>query len=112
MDFDASSLIPVFVVKLQRCHSFCIPKLGSTNENGRGRGVTTVRASGDEDSNDNFAPLAPVELESPVGQLLEQILRTHPHLLPVSVDEQLEKFAAESENLKAVSSSSQDILSK
>ncbi|XP_006307539.2 UV-B-induced protein At3g17800, chloroplastic [Capsella rubella] len=96
----------------QRCHSFCMPKLGSSYENGRGRCVT-VRALGDEDSNnENFAPLAPVELESPVGQLLEQILRTHPHLLPVTVDEQLEKFAAESEALKAETSSSQDVLSK
>lgn len=72
----------------------------------------TVRASGYEDSDDNFAPLAPVELESPVGQLLEQILRTHPHLLPVTVDEQLEKFAAENETLKADSSATQDILQK
>ncbi|KAG7656148.1 hypothetical protein ISN44_As01g031550 [Arabidopsis suecica] len=104
---SSPSLLP------QRCHSFCIPKLGSssTNENGRGRSVR-VRASGDEDSNENFAPLAPVELESPVGQLLEQILRTHPHLLPVTVDEQLEKFAAENETLKADSSSTQDILQK
>ncbi|CAF1930747.1 BnaC05g28960D [Brassica napus] len=95
----------------QRCHSFCIPKLGSSSnnaENGRGRGVT-VRASGEDD---NFAPIAPVELESPVGQLLDQILRTHPHLLPVTVDQQLDKLSTENENLKAESSSSQDSLSK
>ncbi|XP_010461033.1 PREDICTED: UV-B-induced protein At3g17800, chloroplastic [Camelina sativa] len=104
---SSPSLLP------QRCHSFCVPKLGSTTESGRGRGVT-VRALGEEeeDSNENFAPLAPVELESPVGQLLDQILRTHPHLFPVTVDEQLEKFAAGNETLKSVSSSSQDILSK
>ncbi|KAH0879741.1 hypothetical protein HID58_067135 [Brassica napus] len=93
------------------CHSFCIPKLGSSSnnaENGRGRGVT-VRASGEDD---NFAPIAPVELESPVGQLLDQILRTHPHLLPVTVDQQLDKLSTENENLKAESSSSQDSLSK
>ncbi|XP_048635171.1 UV-B-induced protein At3g17800, chloroplastic-like [Brassica napus] len=95
----------------QRCHSFCIPKLGSSSnnaENGRGRGVT-VRASGEDD---NFAPIAPVELESPVGQLLDQILRTHPHLLPVTVDQQLDKLSTENDNLKAEPSSSQDILSK
>ncbi|KAH0926336.1 hypothetical protein HID58_018592 [Brassica napus] len=93
------------------CHSFCIPKLGSSSnnaENGRGRGVT-VRASGEDD---NFAPIAPVELESPVGQLLDQILRTHPHLLPVTVDQQLDKLSTENDNLKAEPSSSQDILSK
>lgn len=69
----------------------------------------TVRASGEDD---NFAPIAPVELESPVGQLLDQILRTHPHLLPVTVDQQLDKLSTENDNLKAEPSSSQDILSK
>ncbi|KAG2320547.1 hypothetical protein Bca52824_013760 [Brassica carinata] len=98
----------------QRCHSFCIPKLGSSSsntENGGGRSVT-VRASVEDGTNDNFAPIAPVELESPVGQLLDQILRTHPHLLPVTVDQQLDKLSTENENQKAESSSSQDILSK
>ncbi|ESQ33598.1 hypothetical protein EUTSA_v10007794mg [Eutrema salsugineum] len=105
---SSPSLLP------QRFHSFCIPKLGSSSssENGRGRGVTVRASGGEEDSNESFAPLAPVELESPVGQLLEQILRTHPHLLPITVDQQLEKFAAENESLKAESSSSQDLLSK
>ncbi|CAH2034863.1 unnamed protein product [Thlaspi arvense] len=103
---SSPSLLP------QRCHSFCAPKLGSgSGENGRGRGVT-VRASGGGEDDSNFAPLAPVELGSPVGQLLEQILRTHPHLLPVTVDEQLEKIATEKENLKAELSSTQDVLSK
>lgn len=69
----------------------------------------TVRASGEDD---NFAPIAPVELESPVGQLLDQMLRTHPHLLPVTVDQQLDKLSTENENLKAESSSSLDSLSK
>lgn len=72
----------------------------------------TVRASGEEDSHESFAPIAPVELESPVGQLLEQILRTHPHLLHITVDQQLEKLASENESLKSESSSSQDVLSK
>lgn len=69
----------------------------------------TVRASGEDD---NFAPIAPVGLESPVGQLLDQILRTHPHLLPVTVDQQLDKLSTENDNLKAEPSSSQDVLSK
>uniref|UniRef100_A0A1J3FSY1 UV-B-induced protein, chloroplastic n=1 Tax=Noccaea caerulescens TaxID=107243 RepID=A0A1J3FSY1_NOCCA len=104
---SSPSLLP------QRCHSFCNPKLGSSSsENGRGRGVMTVRASGKEDSHESFAPIAPVELESPVGQLLEQILRTHPHLLHITVDQQLEKLASENESLKSESSLSQDVLSK
>lgn len=71
-----------------------------------------MRASVEDGTSDNFAPVAPVELESPVGQLLDQILRTHPHLLPVTVDQQLDKLSTENENLKTESSSSQDVLSK
>ncbi|XP_031498972.1 UV-B-induced protein At3g17800, chloroplastic-like [Nymphaea colorata] len=36
------------------------------------------------------SPLAPLQLESPVGQFLAQILRDHPHLLPAAVDQQLQ----------------------
>ncbi|KAJ0237029.1 hypothetical protein HA466_0253030 [Hirschfeldia incana] len=101
---SSPSLLP------QRCHSFCIPKLSNNTENGRGGRSLTVRASGEDATNDNFAPIAPVELESPVGQLLDQILRTHPHLLPVTVDQQLDKLSTEKE--AESSSSPQDILSK
>ncbi|KFK44959.1 hypothetical protein AALP_AA1G325800 [Arabis alpina] len=103
---SSPSLLP------QRCYSFCIPKLGTVTENVRGRNVTVKASSGGEETNENFAKLAPVDLESPVGQLLMQILRTHPHLLPVTVDEQLEKLASENESLKAELSSTQDVLSK
>ncbi|VVA93281.1 unnamed protein product [Arabis nemorensis] len=103
---SSPSLLP------QRCHSFCIPKIGAVPENGRGRNVTVKASSSGEDTNENFASLAPVELESPAGQLLVQILRTHPHLLPITVDQQLEKIASENESLKAELSSTQDVLSK
>lgn len=42
-------------------------------------------------------PVAPVELDSPIGQLLVQILRTHPHLLPAAIEQQLENLQAEEE---------------
>lgn len=49
-----------------------------------------MRASAD--SSDNLVPFAPLQLESPVGQLLEQISQTHPHLLPAAIDQQLENL--------------------
>ncbi|KDO36404.1 hypothetical protein CISIN_1g034247mg [Citrus sinensis] len=50
----------------------------------------TVRASGSSDR--NVVPIAPLQFESPVGQLLAQILQTHPHLLPAAIDQQLENI--------------------
>lgn len=43
-------------------------------------------------SDDELVPVAPLQLESPVGQLLAQILQTHPHLLPAAIDQQLENL--------------------
>lgn len=36
--------------------------------------------------------IAPLQLESPVGQFLSQILVNHPHLLPAAVEQQLEQL--------------------
>lgn len=70
-----------------------------------------MRAS--KDSNDNFVPVAPLEFESPVGQLLAQILQTHPHLLPAAIDQQLENLQADKDaQSEEVPSSSQDSLYK
>lgn len=70
-----------------------------------------VRAS--KDSSDNLVPVAPLELESPVGQLLAQILQTHPHLLPAAIDQQLENLQADKDaQSEEASSSSQDLLYK
>ena len=43
-------------------------------------------------SDDELAPVAPLQLESPVGQHLSQILHSHPHLLPAAIDQQLENL--------------------
>ena len=43
-------------------------------------------------SDDELVPVAPLQLESPIGQLLAQILQTHPHLLPAAIDQQLENL--------------------
>ncbi|XP_034676602.1 UV-B-induced protein At3g17800, chloroplastic [Vitis riparia] len=71
------------------CPSFCIPKLGVGLDKCRVRGLT-VRAS--VNSDDELVPVAPLQLESPVGQLLAQIVQTHPHLLPAAIDQQLENL--------------------
>nr|XP_043640283.1 UV-B-induced protein At3g17800, chloroplastic [Erigeron canadensis] len=70
-----------------------------------------VKAS--DGSGQNLAPVAPLQLESPVGQLLEQILQTHPHLLPAAIDQQLENLQNEREAHKEEpASSSTDSLYK
>ncbi|XP_028550709.1 UV-B-induced protein At3g17800, chloroplastic isoform X2 [Dendrobium catenatum] len=43
-----------------------------------------------ESSADDSAPIAPLQLESPVGQFLSEILLSHPHLVPAAVDQQLQ----------------------
>ncbi|KAK2373744.1 hypothetical protein P8452_46681 [Trifolium repens] len=71
--------------------------------NFRAKGLV-VRAS--TDSSDNFVPSPPLQFESPVGQLLEQILQTHPHLISATIDQQLEKLQAERDANKEESSTS------
>ncbi|XVF52046.1 hypothetical protein PTKIN_Ptkin04bG0233700 [Pterospermum kingtungense] len=75
----------------------------------RGR-CLTMRASGE--SGDKLSPIAPVQFESPVGQLLAQILRTHPHLLPAAIDQQLENLQSDKDDQKAETTTSQDLLYK
>ncbi|KAK1438330.1 hypothetical protein QVD17_04137 [Tagetes erecta] len=43
-------------------------------------------------SGHDLVPVAPLELESPVGQLLGQILQTHPHLVIAAIDQQLDNL--------------------
>lgn len=65
------------------------------------------------ESGDNLSPIAPVQFESPVGQLLAQILRTHPHLLPAAIDQQLENLQSDKDDdQKEETTPSQDLLYK
>ncbi|KAF9618194.1 hypothetical protein IFM89_000663 [Coptis chinensis] len=41
------------------------------------------------------SPIAPLRLESPIGQFLSHILKSHPHLVPVAVDQQFEQLQAD-----------------
>lgn len=66
--------------------SLSIPKQGRRNRRG-----LVVRAASSSES-DGTAKIAPLQLESPVGQFLSQILKDHPHLVPAAVDQQLEQL--------------------
>ncbi|KAE8690239.1 putative xyloglucan endotransglucosylase/hydrolase protein 30-like [Hibiscus syriacus] len=94
----------------KRYPSFCNPKLAMAPDKYQGGRCLTVRASGE--SGDNLSPIAPVEFESPVGQLLAQILRTHPHLLPSAVDQQLGNLRSDKDDQKEETPPSQDLLYK
>ncbi|GAB2292731.1 hypothetical protein Dimus_026966 [Dionaea muscipula] len=52
----------------------------------------TVKASSLSDSEGSTVQIAPLRLESPVGQFLSQILVSHPHLVHAAVDQQLEQL--------------------
>lgn len=93
----------------KRCPSFGIPRLGAGMYKCRPRSLT-VRASGD--SAGNPVPVSPLEFKSPVGQLLAQILQTHPHLLPAAIDQQLENLQTDRDAQKEEAASSQDFLYK
>ncbi|XP_044466608.1 UV-B-induced protein At3g17800, chloroplastic-like [Mangifera indica] len=57
---------------------------------GRGsRRCVAIRASSSPDSAGSIAPL---RLESPIGQFLSQILISHPHLVPAAVEQQLQQL--------------------
>ncbi|RID63400.1 hypothetical protein BRARA_E02411 [Brassica rapa] len=54
--------------------------------------VVRASASNDDASSSAAKPIAPLQLESPAGQFLSQILVTHPHLVPAAVEQQLEQL--------------------
>ncbi|KAJ4893873.1 hypothetical protein Rs2_20667 [Raphanus sativus] len=49
-------------------------------------------ASNDDASSSAAKPIAPLQLKSPAGQFLSQILLTHPHLVPAAVEQQLDQL--------------------
>lgn len=49
------------------------------------------------DSAGSAAPIAPLQLESPIGQFLSQILTSHPHLVLAAVEQQLEQLQTDSD---------------
>ncbi|PKU79685.1 hypothetical protein MA16_Dca010913 [Dendrobium catenatum] len=45
-------------------------------------------------------PVAPLQFQSPTGQLLSQIMQTHPHLLPAAIDQQLDQLQSDRDTQK------------
>ncbi|KAF8389683.1 hypothetical protein HHK36_024202 [Tetracentron sinense] len=72
--------------------SISLPKQGNRRSVIGSRKSTVVRASSSPNSAGSAAPIAPLQLVSPVGQLLSEIMRSHPHLLPSAVEQQLEQL--------------------
>ncbi|KAL8132654.1 UV-B-induced protein At3g17800, chloroplastic-like isoform X2 [Apium graveolens] len=56
------------------------------------RRYSAIKASSSFDSLRPAASVAPLQLESPIGQFLSQILISHPHLVPAAVEQQLEQL--------------------
>ncbi|KAK7314685.1 hypothetical protein VNO77_33212 [Canavalia gladiata] len=80
-----------FSSKLQT--SLSIPKPGHGRLSVRSRRDFVVRAaSSSPESSEPSSKIAPLKLESPIGQFLSQILISHPHLVPAAVEQQLEQF--------------------
>lgn len=59
---------------------------------GSRRGLCVKASAGEIDSTEAPAFTAPLQLESPIGQFLSQILVSHPHLLPAAVEQQLQQL--------------------
>jgi len=71
----------------------------------------TFKIKAKAESGDGYTRLAPLRFESPSGQLLVQILQSHPHLLPATVDQQLENLQSEKDAQKEEASKvPQDLL--
>lgn len=58
--------------------------------------VNCVRAQA-SDNGESKKSIAPLEPQSPTGQFLVSVLRSHPHLFPAAADQQLERLAADRE---------------
>lgn len=93
---------------LQGYPSFCFRKLGIGSEQLRARNYA-IKASGN--TNGDLVPIAPVQLQSPVGHFLAEMLHNHPHLLPAALDKQLENLQSERDaQTEKPPPSSQDLL--
>jgi hypothetical protein len=58
--------------------------------------TSNVRAeSSGNDGDESENTLAPLVPESPTGQFLVSVLRSHPHLFTAAADQQLERLAAD-----------------
>ncbi|KAI3455114.1 hypothetical protein Pfo_011777 [Paulownia fortunei] len=78
---------------IQQRSSISHMKLGNRKVDFLSRKRTAIAASMQpSDSGSSAGPIAPLQLESPIGQFLSQILISHPHLVPAAVEQQLEQL--------------------
>ncbi|XP_015883685.3 UV-B-induced protein At3g17800, chloroplastic [Ziziphus jujuba] len=69
------------------------PKLGHRRLGFGSRRFPVVRASASSsDSEGSVASIAPLQLESPIGQFLSEYLVYHPHLVPAAVEQLLQQL--------------------
>ncbi|XP_076889654.1 UV-B-induced protein At3g17800, chloroplastic-like isoform X2 [Bidens hawaiensis] len=78
--------------------SFSHPRVGHKSVSFRShKKRNAIKASSSSDQAGPSARIAPLQLESPIGQFLSQILASHPHLLPAAVEQQLEQLQTDRE---------------
>lgn len=84
--------------KLQKTPLVSKFNVGNKNARYLSRRRTATRASMQpSDSGSSEFPVAPLQMESPIGQFLSQILASHPHLVPAAVEQQLEQLQTDCE---------------
>ncbi|KAJ0229411.1 hypothetical protein HA466_0316720 [Hirschfeldia incana] len=96
-------------------HSSCL-KLSRPSQSRttslKSRKTFVVKASSGDADASSSSSIAPLQLKSPVGQFLSQILVSHPHLVPAAVEQQLEQLQIDreaEEQIKYSSSSSSSL---
>ena len=81
---------------------------------GSRRGLVVRASSISPDSSGPGTKIAPLQLESPIGQFLSQILVSHPHLVPAAVEQQLEQLQtdrdSEKQNVEEPSAAGTDLV--
>ncbi|XP_050218916.1 UV-B-induced protein At3g17800, chloroplastic [Mercurialis annua] len=95
----------------KHCSSVLYRKGGNRRAGSYGsRRISAIRASSSSSDSGGLppSPIAPLQLVSPVGQFLAQILVNHPHLVPAAVEQQLEQLQTDrdAEELKEEPSAS------
>ncbi|XP_054786482.1 UV-B-induced protein At3g17800, chloroplastic-like [Prosopis cineraria] len=96
-------------------YSVSIPKQGHKRLAFESRRGLVVKASSlSPESSGSNTKIAPLKLESPIGQFLSQILISHPHLVPAAVEQQLEQLQtdrdADKQNVEEPSASGTDLV--
>lgn len=77
---------------LIHCASQHYPSVLHSNPGSRRFSAIGASLSSAFESDGSTSQIAPLRLESPIGQFLYQILVSHPHLIPAAVEQQLEQL--------------------